>query len=90
MGFGSRIFDEEKGKLIYVFIGCLVESYEESMKFSQFYDGLECEEVNEYFQNSEVMLRIVGEVILGDLIFQFIFMVLVTLCLFFRIYIING
>lgn len=45
----GRICDEEKGKLTHVFIGCLVESHEESVKSSQSHDGPECEEANEHF-----------------------------------------
>lgn len=64
-------------KLTHVFIGCLVESHEESVKSSQSHNRPECEEANENFQNSEFRLRNSEELKLGNLMLQLTLMILV-------------
>lgn len=72
----ERIYSNMR-KLTHVFIGCLVESHEESVKSSQSHNRPECEEANENFQNSEVRLRNTEERKLGNLMLQFTFVILV-------------
>lgn len=57
MGMERRVIYSTMSKLTHVFIGCLVESHQESVKSSQSHNRPECEEANEDFQNSEVRLR---------------------------------